>query len=87
MRRGLQQIESIKQPDTGSLRIGSSIVVDAGLLPVILERFARDFPRAVLHVIPEDIATQQYDGVTYTRGSYGRAVGAGATRLPGAIAP
>jgi len=60
MRRGLQQIEFIKQPDAGDLRIGSSIVVDAGLLPAILEQFSRDFPRAVLHVMHEDISTQQY---------------------------
>jgi DNA-binding transcriptional LysR family regulator len=53
MRKGLQQIEFIKQPDTGDLRIGSSIVVDAGLLPAILERFSQDFPRAVLHVLHE----------------------------------
>jgi len=63
MRKGLQQIDFIKQPDAGDLRIGSSIVVDAGLLPAILEQFSRDFPRAVLHVIPEDIATQQYDNL------------------------
>jgi DNA-binding transcriptional LysR family regulator len=63
MRKGLQQIEFIKQPDAGDLRIGSSIVVDAGLLPAILEQFARDFPRAVLHVMHEDIATQQYDNL------------------------
>ena len=63
MRKGLQQIEFIKQPDAGDLRIGSSIVVDAGLLPAILERFSQDFPRAVLHVLHEDIATQQYDNL------------------------
>ena len=63
MRKGLQQIEFIKQPDAGDLRIGSSIVVDAGLLPAILDRFAQDFPRAVLHVMHEDIATQQYDNL------------------------
>src|SRR6202795_2543955 len=50
MRKGLQQIEFIKQPDAGELRIGSSIVVDAGPLPAIIERFSQDFPRAVLHV-------------------------------------
>jgi len=38
-------------------------VVDAGLLPAILERFSQDFPRAVLHVMHEDIATQQYDNL------------------------
>jgi DNA-binding transcriptional LysR family regulator len=63
MRKGLQQIEFIKQPDVGDLRIGSSIVVDAGLLPAVIERFSRDFPRAVLHVLPENIATQQYDNL------------------------
>jgi DNA-binding transcriptional LysR family regulator len=63
MRRGLQQIEFIKQPDAGDLRISSSIVVDAGLLPAILERFSRDFPKVVLHVMHEDIATQQYDNL------------------------
>ena len=63
MRRGLQQIDFIKRPDAGDLRIGSTIVVDAGLLPAILERFSRDFPRAVLHVMHEDIATQQYDNL------------------------
>lgn len=57
MRKGLQQIEFIKEPDAGDLRIGSSIVVDAGLLPAVIERFSRDFPRAALHVLPENIAT------------------------------
>lgn len=63
MRKGLQQIEFIKQPDAGELRIGSSIVTDAGVLPAIIERFAQDFPRAVLHVLQEDIAVQQYDNL------------------------
>lgn len=60
MRKGLQQIEFIKQPDAGELRIGSSIVTDAGLLPAIIEQFSLDFPRAVLHVLHENIAVQQY---------------------------
>jgi DNA-binding transcriptional LysR family regulator len=65
MRKGLQQIEFIKQPDAGDLRIGSSIVVDAGLLPAVIERFSQDFPRAALHVLPENIATQQYDNLRH----------------------
>jgi DNA-binding transcriptional LysR family regulator len=63
MRKGLQQIEFIKQPDAGELRIGSSIVTDAGLLPAIIERFSQDFPRAMVHVLPENIAIQQYDNL------------------------
>ena len=63
MRKGLQQIDFIKQPDAGELRIGSSIVVDAGLLPAVIERFSVAYPRAALHVLPENIATQQYDNL------------------------
>jgi DNA-binding transcriptional LysR family regulator len=63
MRKGLQQIEFIRRPDAGDLRIGSSIVTDAGLLPAIMRRFSQDFPRAVIHVVPENIATQQYDNL------------------------
>ena len=67
MRKGLQQIESIKQPDAGELRIGSSIVVDGGFVPAIIERFSQDFPRAVLHVLHENIAIQQYDNLRNRR--------------------
>lgn len=67
MRKGLNKIESIKQPDTGELRIGSSIVTDAGLLPAAIERFARDFPRATIHVLPENIAVQQYENLRNRR--------------------
>ena len=38
-------------------------MVDAGLLPAVIERFSNDFPNAVLHILPENIATQQYDNL------------------------
>jgi DNA-binding transcriptional LysR family regulator len=63
MRRGLEQIEFIKQPDTGELRIGSSEMMDGGLLPAIIERFADEYPRVVLHVIHSNIVLQQYDSL------------------------
>jgi DNA-binding transcriptional LysR family regulator len=63
MRKGLQEIEFIKRPDAGELVIGSSIVTDAGLLPAIIERFSQEFPRAVVNVLPENIAIQQYDNL------------------------
>lgn len=63
IRKGLQQIEFIKQPDAGEVRIGSSIVTDAGLLPAIIERFSQEFPRAVIQVLMENIAVQQYDNL------------------------
>jgi DNA-binding transcriptional LysR family regulator len=63
IRKGLQQIDFIKQPDAGELRIGSSIVTDAGFLPAAIERFSHDFPGAVLQVLHENIAVQQYDNL------------------------
>jgi DNA-binding transcriptional LysR family regulator len=41
----------------------SGLRTDAGLLPAIMERFSHEFPRAVLHVLHEDIAIQQYDNL------------------------
>jgi DNA-binding transcriptional LysR family regulator len=67
MRKGLQQIESIKQPDAGELRIGSSIVTDAGLLPAIIEQFSQELPRATLHVLHENIAVQQYHNLRHRK--------------------
>jgi DNA-binding transcriptional LysR family regulator len=63
MRRGLEQIEFIKEPDAGELRIGSSEMMDGGLLPAIIERFADEYPRVVLHVIHSNIVLQQYDSL------------------------
>ena len=63
MRKGLQQIESIKQPDTGELRISSSPVSDAGVLPAIIEQFLQQYPRAWINILPENIAIQQFDNL------------------------
>lgn len=63
MRKGLQQIEFIRRPDAGEVRISSSSVTDAGFLPAVIERFSQDVPRAVVNVLPENIAIQQYDNV------------------------
>jgi DNA-binding transcriptional LysR family regulator len=63
IRKGLQQIDFIKQPDAGDLRISSSPVPDAGVLPAIIERFSKEYPRAAINVLPENIAIQQYDNL------------------------
>jgi DNA-binding transcriptional LysR family regulator len=63
MRQGLESIEFIRQPDSGDLRIGSSELMDGGLLPAIIEEFSRLFPRVALHVLHSNIALQQYDSL------------------------
>jgi DNA-binding transcriptional LysR family regulator len=63
LRRGLQQIDSIREPGTGELRIGSSELMDAGFLPAIIESFAEAFPRAALQVRHSNIVNRQYDAL------------------------
>ena len=64
MRKGLQEIETIKQPDAGELRIGSSIVTELRVcFQPSSNGFPQDFPRAALYVLHEDIAVQQYDNL------------------------
>ena len=60
MRRGLQLIESIKEPDTGELRFGSSELMDAGVLPAIIEEFTKNFPRVTLRILHLDEAHVDY---------------------------
>jgi DNA-binding transcriptional LysR family regulator len=61
MRRGLQQIDWIKEPGAGELRIGSSELMDAGFLPAIIERFSEEFPRVALHVLHSNIVNRHYE--------------------------
>jgi DNA-binding transcriptional LysR family regulator len=60
MRQGLRQIETLADPTTGELRIGSPEIIMAGLLPQIIERFSRLYPRVKLEVVLENAATQQF---------------------------
>jgi DNA-binding transcriptional LysR family regulator len=50
MRRGLKQLEAIADPAAGELRIGCPEITMAGLLPAIIERFSKQYPRVRLHV-------------------------------------
>jgi hypothetical protein len=34
-----------------------------GLFPILGERFSQEIPRVALHVLPENIATRQYDNL------------------------
>jgi DNA-binding transcriptional LysR family regulator len=51
MRQGIKQIEYLDDPTTGELRIGCPDIITAGLLPTIIERFSRDYPKVRFHVI------------------------------------
>jgi DNA-binding transcriptional LysR family regulator len=51
MRHGLKLLEALSDPTSGELRIGSTEISMAGLLPPIVESFAKQYPRIRLHVV------------------------------------
>jgi DNA-binding transcriptional LysR family regulator len=50
VRQGVKEIEFLADPTAGELRIGCGEVFVAGLLPAIIERLRRQYPRIVCHV-------------------------------------
>lgn len=51
LRSGVDELQSLADPTKGELRIGSTEPVMAGLLPTIIDRLSRQYPRLALHVI------------------------------------
>ena len=60
MRQGLKLLETLSDPTSGELRIGCPEITTAGLLPAIIERFSRQYPRIRLHVVPAQTALLQF---------------------------
>jgi DNA-binding transcriptional LysR family regulator len=60
MRQGMKQIEFLDDPTSGELRIGCPDIITAGLLPAIVERFSRDYPKVRYHVIHANTAIMQF---------------------------
>jgi DNA-binding transcriptional LysR family regulator len=60
MRQGIKQIEFLDDPTSGELRIGCPDIITAGLLPAIIERFSRDYPKVRFHVVHANTAIMQF---------------------------
>jgi DNA-binding transcriptional LysR family regulator len=60
MRQGLKRLEALTDPASGELRIGCPEITMAGLLPAIVERFSRQYPRVRLHVVLAQTALLQF---------------------------
>jgi DNA-binding transcriptional LysR family regulator len=60
MRHGLKLLETLSDPTSGELRIGCTEITMAGLLPAIIERFSKQYPRIRLHVILAQAAMGQF---------------------------
>src|ERR1041384_2330721 len=51
LRSGVDELQSLTDPAMGELRIGSTEPVMAGLLPPIIDRLSRRYPRLHIHII------------------------------------
>jgi len=60
MRQGLKRLQAIADPAAGELRIGCPEITMAGLLPIIVERFSKQYPRIQLHVQLVQTALMQF---------------------------
>jgi DNA-binding transcriptional LysR family regulator len=60
LRQGVKEIEFLADPTAGEVRIGSTGVMSAGLLPAVIDRLSRQFPRLVFNVMQAPMIEQQY---------------------------
>jgi DNA-binding transcriptional LysR family regulator len=51
LQQGVKEIQFLADPTAGEVRIGCGEAFGAGLLPAVLERLGRQYPRIVYHVI------------------------------------
>src|SRR5262249_59222332 len=50
LRQGVREIELLNDPDAGEVRVGSHEVMSAALLPAVIDRLSRRYPRLVFSV-------------------------------------
>jgi DNA-binding transcriptional LysR family regulator len=60
LRQGVKELEFLSDPTAGELRIGSQESIAAGLLPAIIDRFSRQYPRVTLHVAQAVFGTMMF---------------------------
>jgi DNA-binding transcriptional LysR family regulator len=51
LRQGVEELDFLADPAAGELRIATTEVASAGLLPAIIDRLSRQYPRIVFNVL------------------------------------
>jgi DNA-binding transcriptional LysR family regulator len=80
VRQGVKEIEFLADPTAGEVRIGCQEAIAASLVPAIIERLGRQYPRIICHVVQ---TTTTDAGLTELRD---RRVDLMLTRIPAAFA-
>ena len=58
--QSVKQIKFLADPQAGELRIGGSDPMVAGLIPAVIERLSRKYPRITFHVTEAESVLHQY---------------------------
>lgn len=49
LRQGVDELEHLSDPSAGAIRVAASVPMAAGMLPVIIDRLSRRYPRMTIH--------------------------------------
>lgn len=60
LRQGVKEIEFLSDPTTGEVRIGTTEVASAGLVPAVIDRVSRQFPRLEFSILLARTIELQY---------------------------
>jgi DNA-binding transcriptional LysR family regulator len=63
LRQGIQEIEALNDPSVGEVRIAGTEPMVAGLLPVVIDRLCRRYPRLTVWVTQVYTTPDLYDGL------------------------
>jgi DNA-binding transcriptional LysR family regulator len=60
LRQGVKELEFLADPTAGEVRVGSTEAMTAGLVPAVIDRLSRQFPRLVFNVMQARTLALQY---------------------------
>jgi DNA-binding transcriptional LysR family regulator len=60
LKQGIRDIEFLRDPGVGEVRVGCSEFMAAGLLPAIIDRFSSRYPEVVIHVVDALAGMQEF---------------------------
>lgn len=65
LRQGVSEIEHLSDPTTGEVRVAAAIPIAAGVLPLIVGRMARRYPRISIHAREIPIGSLQFQSAPH----------------------
>lgn len=60
LRQAVKDIDSLSDPGSGEVRLGTTDSMIAGFVPATIDRFSRQYPRVVFEVLPAATFADQY---------------------------